>query len=1193
MGNNKNIIKDKKFNIKCDEYNLLFDHYAIVIHDIDDNILEINDEACQLFGFTRDELLKKNLNDFIPNDSVHPDYKNIILNNRIISLETVIKNNKNNRRNIEVHSKIIDIKNQVIVSRIKDITDMINSKNRIERLKSILYTITHIQRLLVDEKNPDIIIMETCQFLIETRNYAGSCIAIKDVDTGLMQIHSQGGEYQFDKMWTCNSDGKGDAPQCVQEALSGGKIITIMDSKKCDCNYKIEHEHYLAITLPIVIENENIGVLHIAADKYLDIGSEEENLLQNIAHLIATTIEKNRFEIELESKKNKLKESELKYKSLYVNAPMSYQSLDKTGCIIDVNPAWTKTLGYSREDVIGKWFGDFIHPDYLHIFNENFPKFLKNGTVSNVHFKMKHKNGNFVHIELDGRIGTIGNGESVRSFCVFNDITKQQETEEAYRELEMWQQEIVHGANIGLWEWNLLNDDVKFSKEWKLMIGYEEHEIVDRLDEWQKRVHPDDLENTLVKINSTIQGIDSKYSIEFRFQHKDGHYIWIFAQASIIKDKEGKPIKLYGTHIDVSDFKQIEQKLIDSEKRYYSLFDNMNNCVAVYDAVDNGNDFVFKAFNRSAEKKDKLKRENLIGKKVTDIFPGIYEMGMLDVFKRVWKTGKSEFHPMLHYKGNRIQGWRENFVYKLDSGELVAVYDDLTEQKQNEERLKQLSTAVEQSPSIIMITDLEGNIEYVNRKFCEVSGYKNEDVVGKNPRIMKSGEMSNQDYHDLWEKITNNQIWSGELHNKKKTGDLFWESSTISSIFNSKGVKTHYLKVAENITKLKQLESEKGMIEKQRLASQKLETVGTLAGGIAHDFNNILTPILGYSGLMKKMISEDDKLFDEVDEIYKAGLRAKDLISQILSFSSKTETQKSPFNLHLILNEVIKMMRSVLSAFIDIKMDINKNCGKVLIDSTKIHQVIVNIVTNASHAIGNNKGTIKIKMNEIDTRNEKLLDSIKGVSGNYCKLSISDTGCGIEKEIVNKIFDPFFTTKEQGEGTGLGLSVAHGIIREHNGFIFVDSEINEGSTFTIFLPIVEESEIETGIAEERNIIGGHERIMLIDDRIDVTKMAKNMLSDLGYTVFDFNDPKVACEYFAENYDQIDLVLTDFAMPEMSGIQLAEEVRKLKTDIPIIIATGNSSVINKEQVENFKINKVIGKPILLFEISKTIRELLNE
>ncbi|MFP4548894.1 MAG: PAS domain S-box protein [Fidelibacterota bacterium] len=2063
----------KKINIHNGEYNLLLDSFAVMIHDFQGNIIELNDEFCRMLGGYREQLINKNIHDFIPEEAMDPTVMKRLRRHNVVSFKTIFFDKRGKKVHADVNSKVLDEKKSLVLARAKDISAEMRAKANSDRLNKILHAITDIQHLIVMGKEIDPVLQKSCEILVDSRSYSGCGIGVLNPKTKLIELHSQAGGYLFERKWQCDVVGKGYAPTCIREALSNGNLITIKNSQRCDCKYKNKPGHYKSVSLPITHGNQNIGIIHIAAKKEIVIDNRERELLQNISDALSVYISDKFHEQEIADKNEQLKESKEKYYSLFTNAPLSYQSLDETGHIIDVNPRWLSTLGYERQEVIGKWFGDFLTPDFVDHFRENFPRFKKAGSISGVQFKMKHKDGRLIYVEFEGCISYNADGSFSQTYCVFKDITEEKKlfeelkvSEEKYRLLienspdityiykaekgaAYWSPQVktvlgfdpkrltddpfiwhkaIHPEDItrvkeainlaekgvsydleyrikdanGLWHWlhdrtisiknredelvlegiasditekkqkniklenitreffklnhelqtildtlpalvfyadkhgNFLrvnksmanahkmtkiemrgknvsdlypedeasanleetlavvrkNQPVLYKEEsWTAdeekrwlstskvpfknqngqtvgvigismditelkrseselrkreaylnsifkaapigigtvshrvfdkvnqtmcdMLGYTKDELIGKntqmiypskkeyeyvgkekhrqirdhgigtvetrlkrkdgkiidvilsssptnpenptenvtftcinisdrkaaevklkanklmLDEtgrmakvggWQidmatKEVHwtdevyrihelpldyklqldeainffhPDDRETLSKAIDDAFKG--KGYDLELKFITAKDKELWTRTIGKPIL-KNGKVVKIFGTFQDITEEKLVKDNLRNKNALLTSIMETSPVGITTVDKDGNidyankqaeeileleksevkgvsydapiwkhtdlaGNPFpddqqpfyivkttkkpVFGVRHGISRKKDERKilsinaapllneqgefdgmiasieditqqrkieqelekseekfrltfktspdsinlnrledgvyidinkgftnimgytPEDVIGKSSIDIniwknlddrkrlVKGLKEKGTVDNLeaKFIAKDGtvkhglmsaniiklndekviinitrditkrkelenevlerEERFHNMLNcipdlvsvhdkdfnivysnwnefgavpkekqklgtkcyqtYRGynavcpdcwvkevmktqkpfkneiilpdgtwldarviplmdekndvyaimewvrditprkqdeqklaNSEKKFRDLFnnlplgiftstfagevlsanpamakIYGYDSVDdllnrkavdyyadptdrdkllntlkeekillnhrtrekqkdgseiwvetnyklnydkdnniniIDGIADNVTDQVNKEEKLQKLSAAVQQSPSIFVITDLNGKIEYVNPKFTEITGYTLNEVKGKNPSLLKSGELDDAVYQDLWHKITHGESWRGEFHNRKKNNELFWESAAISPIFNQAGKPINYIKVSENITLQKEMEmilklneekyrnifqnapvgimqfdenrkitdcnkrlqeivevdkadligkdmiddlrldrmKEKAginfakggifedwfpskkdgkqvyikaqfesirnaegdfvtgiclvedithqkrlaemrkNIEAQKQTSQKLETIGTMAGGIAHDFNNILTPILGYSGLIKKHSDKESRIYDEINEIFNAGLRAKDLISQILNFSRQTETQKMPLKIHLILNEALKLMRPSIPAIIDLKSNVDKECPMVMVDGSKMHQVFINICTNAAHAIGENPGTITVTMSETAAENDELLKVHEIFQGYFCKISFKDTGAGIPPEIRDRIFDPFFTTKEQGKGTGLGLSVVHGIIKEHEGHIFVDSELGVGTTFSIYLPVIEEE--ETDVVEdirEQEIIKGKENILVVDDRPELIKMVNRMLSALGYTITTFTDPEEALQYYKNNAKQVDLLFSDYSMPKMSGLDLAEKIRKVTPGIPVIIATGNTVKLNPEKVKRIGIDKVINKPLMIFEVSKTIRELLD-
>ncbi len=394
------------------------------------------------------------------------------------------------------------------------------------------------------------------------------------------------------------------------------------------------------------------------------------------------------------------------------------------------------------------------------------------------------------------------------------------------------------------------------------------------------------------------------------------------------------------------------------------------------------------------------------------------------------------------------------------------------------------------------------------------------------------------------------------------------------------------------------LNRDQGQQEKEKLLSdlrqsQKMEAIGTLAGGIAHDFNNMLTPILGYSELALTRLTPDHELFSHLQTIHQAADRAKELIKQILTFSRQREHELTTLKIQPILRETIKLLRSSLPTTIYIRPNIDPHCGAILSDLTQFQQIVMNLGTNAYHAMGDSGGTLEISLQEIPLSDQDPLVTSHGLHpGPAACLTISDTGCGMDKTTVSKIFDPYFTTKEQGKGTGMGLAMVHGIIRNHHGHISVYSEPGQGTTFKIYLPIVSEERALTESATTGTAAGGTERILLVDDEEVIILMLRDMLEYLGYQVVTITSSSEALKMFEERPDYYDLVITDQPMPELTGGELAKAMLAIRPDIPIILCTGFSESFTEELARDMGIRAYIMKPVILQELTEKIRAVLS-
>jgi len=392
------------------------------------------------------------------------------------------------------------------------------------------------------------------------------------------------------------------------------------------------------------------------------------------------------------------------------------------------------------------------------------------------------------------------------------------------------------------------------------------------------------------------------------------------------------------------------------------------------------------------------------------------------------------------------------------------------------------------------------------------------------------------------------------------------------------------LGISEDITEHKRL-------EEQLRQAQKMESIGTLAGGIAHDFNNILASIIGYTELALDDVEKGSLLYRNLQEVFIAGQRAKDLVKQILTFSRQVERELKPLQPKFIVKEALKLLRASIPSTIEIEQNVQSNTF-VMGDSTQIHQVLMNLCTNAAHAMEHKEGQLAINLSDVEIDSEFVSTHPTLKPGPYINLTVTDTGHGMSSDVLEKMFDPFFTTKEKGEGTGMGLSVVHGIVHSHGGIIYAYSEPGKGSIFKVFLPVLERR-LEAEDKVERPIPTGTESILFVDDEPSIVNMGKQILESLGYNVTARTSSIDSLELIKEKADRFDIVITDMTMPQMTGDKLAREIMRIRPNIPVILCTGFSVRIDEKNAMAMGIRAFVSKPILKREIAEIIRAVLDE
>jgi len=473
---------------------------------------------------------------------------------------------------------------------------------------------------------------------------------------------------------------------------------------------------------------------------------------------------------------------------------------------------------------------------------------------------------------------------------------------------------------------------------------------------------------------------------------------------------------------------------------------------------------------------------------------------------------------------------------------------------------------IEANPAIVEMFGYQSRDEFMAVNVVDL--YQNPKDRNKfNERISKYGSVNKY-----------------EVNLKKKDGTPFVGSVSAVAVKDANGQVKYYDGIIEDITGKRDLEL-------QLQQAQKMEAIGTLAGGIAHDFNNILSAMIGYTELSLIDVEKESTLYQNLYEIFRAGGRAKDLVKQILTFSRQAEHELKPVQIKLISKEAIKFLRASLPTTIEIHQDIQSE-SLVMADPTQIHQLLMNLCTNAGHAMGENGGVLEVRLKDVKLAQEVTVEHPELKPGPYLELTISDTGYGIPAHLLDRIFDPFFTTKEKSEGTGMGLSVVHGIVGSYGGKIIAASEAGKGSTFTIYLPTVERDEAPQPIAEE-SIPTGTERILFVDDEPALVKIGKQMLESLGYKVTGRTSSIEALGLFKAKADSFDLVITDMTMPNMTGDELARELIRIKPGIPVILCTGYSARINPQQAAAMGIRAFVLKPVLKMDIAQAIRTVFDK
>jgi PAS domain S-box-containing protein len=480
---------------------------------------------------------------------------------------------------------------------------------------------------------------------------------------------------------------------------------------------------------------------------------------------------------------------------------------------------------------------------------------------------------------------------------------------------------------------------------------------------------------------------------------------------------------------------------------------------------------------------------------------------------------------------------------------VLGTYLDISERKRAEQASLLLATAVDQAAESIVITDASGSILYTNPAFERTTGYSSEEVLGQNPRLLKSGKQDDDFYRQMWTVLSDGGVWSGRIINKRKDGTLFEEDATISPVRDAAGRILNYVAVKRDVSK-------ESRLEQQLFQAQKIDAIGRLAGGVAHDFNNLLGVITGYGEVVFKRLPPDDSLKSKMRQVLKAAERAAGLTRQLLAFSRKQVLQPRILDLNSVVADMDDMLRRVIGEDVQFTTRMEPRLGSVRADPAQVEQIIMNLVVNARDAMPEG-GTLTIETRNADLEPSYTMTHPPTRPGLYVMLSISDTGAGMDDATQARIFEPFFTTKEAGRGTGLGLATVYGIVKQSGGYIWAYSEVGVGTTFKVYFPRIDEEALLPPVPEHGPIVGGSETVLLVEDESSLRELLREVLETNGYMVLAARDGSEALRIAGEHVGLIEMMVTDVIMPGMTGPRIADLIAPSRPTMKVLFISGYS------------------------------------
>ncbi len=763
-----------------------------------------------------------------------------------------------------------------------------------------------------------------------------------------------------------------------------------------------------------------------------------------------------------------LRESEEKYRSVVNNANEAIFVI-QDWMVKFSNPKALEVSGFSEEELKGRPFVEFIHPDDRDMVAERHQKRLRGEAVESVYsFRIitKSKETRWVEIKpvqivWEDRPATLN---------FLSDITERKHAEMRLKKSEENLAKAQEIAHVGSWEWDFQSEEIHCSDELHRIFGIEK-DVKLSLELMQNFIHPEDKAVINRAKEDLLAGRPPKF-LDYRIVRANGEVRCIHLKGEVFYDGSQRITKMIGTAQDITERIRIDEELGTQQERY--------------------------------------KLSTTAGR------VGVWDWDI--------KNDKFYLDPII----------KEFLGYKD-----------------------------EEIPN-----DLEVWVNYVHPDDRQpVMDAAQACLDGKTAEYVYEHRMIHKD------------------------GSIRWIDVRGNVLRDDKGSAIRLIGTDTDITERKRMEEEKKRLEEQLRHAQKMEAIGTLAGGIAHEFNNMLGTIVGFTELAIEDLPEGDRIRHNLEKVTAAADRATEMVKQILSFSRKEEEKRKPLYLSRILNESLALLKLSLPSTIEMRTNIAESSKPVMANPTQIHQVIMNLCTNAAHAMRDTGGMMEIALKEVEIDADST-EQGELEPGIYQQLTVRDTGHGMDAEIKRRIFEPYFTTKKVGEGTGMGLAVVHGIIKAHRGEITAESEPGKGAVFHILLPTALDKHVPEK-AQPEPIQGGTERILFVDDEAELSEMGKQMLEKLGYVVTIKTNSPDALETFRAKPDQFDLVITDQTMPHMTGIRLTGKIRNIRADIPVILCTGFSEQIGEENYRDHGIDAFVMKPITRQEIARVIRKVLDK
>ena len=842
-----------------------------------------------------------------------------------------------------------------------------------------------------------------------------------------------------------------------------------------------------------------------------------------------------------EAEAAELRRSLEQFKRLFERAPLGYQSLDENGRFIEVNQAWLEILGYRRDEVIGKPFGNFLLPDEKKRFEYYFQRFKAVGEILGGEFEMRKKDGKTILVSFHGKIGKGSDGGFQQTHCIFIDISERLKMETALKESETLLRSIIRSIPDLIWLKDIQGVYMTCNPRFERFFGAREADIVGKTD--YAFVDADLADFFRDHDRAAIaKGVPSMNEEEVIFA-ADGHREILETIKTPIYTSDGDLLGVLGIGRDITKRKQEEEDRRRSDARYRTLFD-----YAPYGMVIADRESYYLDANPRICQMLGYTRDEFIGLHASDIVvpdevehidPALREIESPSDHNRTWRFRRKD--------GSTF--YADVTATTMPDGLLLGVIRDSTAQQRAAAELreseKKLRLFIEHAPAALAMFDRHMHYLAVSRRWIADFDLADRQIIGRSHYDLFP------EIPDRW-KAVHARVMAGEAARSEEDvferldGQVQWLQWEVRPWFRADGTVGGIVIFSADLTERKHMEAERAKLQAQLLQSQKMESVGRLAGGVAHDYNNMLSVIIGYAELVLEQIDPNDQIYEDIIEIHQAGKRSMDITRQLLAFARKQTIAPRVIDLNETMEHSLKMLRRLIGEAIALNWHPRTDIWPVYIDSGQVDQILANLCVNARDAIADT-GTITIATNHGTLDEAYCAKHTDCVPGDYVMLTFSDSGHGMPQETLNKIFEPFFTTKAVGTGTGLGLATVYGIVKQNRGFINVYSEPGKGTTFTIHLPrhrgapIIDAEEVVEAIPRGRG-----ETVLVVEDEAAILNVARQILVGLDYHVLLAGTPAEALALAHDHDGEIALLVTDVIMPGMNGRELAD---RLQTDFP--------------------------------------------